>query len=202
MVRYWTRREWETAYADGKGVSALSGGLILGNEFLEDANGSPLDGDEREAIRKTSNDLWQQMIIDSRAPLCWSKCGFNIRQWFIAHMEAQHPILQLCVSGWKSDYIGYRSYTYFIRNPARRAQAGFAPAGTRSVEDVEEVNEDADSNLVGISNPQSAKRPRIGMTSKPIAKGASAPKGGRRRAIPPSKLANAVKWQLPLLTCY
>lgn len=124
-VRYWTRKSYTasegedvtdantTAGQRGRGRAAL--GINVGELYIENADGSIIDGYVAAAIREKARSLWIQMVIDGTSPQSWTKVGEVAGTKFRTEMGQAFPQLRLCQNDWKVQRLAVQHYHTFDR---------------------------------------------------------------------------------------
>jgi hypothetical protein len=89
-------------------------------QFVEDADGVPVDGDRAGAMRQHAWAIWDHFAMKGIPVKTWTKTDLLNQQYYYSDMCRQFPELCLCDLNWKADKIavdGYSSW-YSNRHPA------------------------------------------------------------------------------------
>ncbi|KAH9011116.1 hypothetical protein EDB84DRAFT_1569964 [Lactarius hengduanensis] len=84
--------------------------------FLEDEDGTMLDGYEVARIRAESKVIWESMCKKyGRLGLPWGRVGSERHREFWRRIEAKYPVLLLCDSHYKANSIATQDYTHWYQ---------------------------------------------------------------------------------------
>jgi hypothetical protein len=79
--------------------------------FIEDVNGSVIDGHRASSICKATRQIWSKLSASGLAPKTWAKITMNTLIYFRNRMYEQFPELSYCDSHWKLDKLATDTYS-------------------------------------------------------------------------------------------
>lgn len=119
-VSFWERRDYNTWKSSQKGVSGItlgkrgnaqaSQGMNVNMQYVENANGIPVDGFRAASIRSTAYSIFFELKERGCAPTVFSKIVQHAKVHYIVEMERNHPELRLCANHWKSLFVATQNY--------------------------------------------------------------------------------------------
>ena len=127
LVKYWYRREWNItesnlvgAGAHGKARAAQGENVTL--RFIEDENGSIIDGFRASAMRRFARELWAGLNRVGKAPKSWGKVDAAVAAQYRNEMERKFSELRLCDNNWKADFIATLNYPSWYNNNVEKEE--------------------------------------------------------------------------------
>ncbi|KII83654.1 hypothetical protein PLICRDRAFT_180256 [Plicaturopsis crispa FD-325 SS-3] len=94
-----------------RGHARMAGGINVKMLYVEDKNGTPVDGYVAQHIREYARSIWNNLAKVGRAPRVWKRDGNaeTLREYW-REMGLRFPLLRLCESDWKADQIAIDYY--------------------------------------------------------------------------------------------
>jgi hypothetical protein len=161
-VRFWTRREWmdrsgqESDSIDNsgqRGKARASQGINVAMRYVEDRNGTVVNGHRATEMRRHARLIWVHMANNGGVPPSWGKADVKLSQTYCHEMRQRFPDLALCDLDWKADQIATDNYPSWFKNWSESSQKAL----------VKHEQEDPSATL----NP---KRLNIPTPDEPVAK--------------------------------
>ena len=162
-VRFWTRRDWldrsgqesDMVHDNSgrRGKARASQGINVAMRYVEDENGTVIDGHRATEIRRYARLIWVNIANSGGLPTSWGKADVKLSQTYYCEMRQRFPELALCDLDWKADQIATDNYPSWFKNWSESSQK--AP--------VKHEQEDA-------SAPMNPKRLNIPTPDEPAAK--------------------------------
>jgi hypothetical protein len=122
-IKYWTKKEWLDAQSAKKksskpadqpgtrGRKRISQGENVSAHYLEDEDGTPVNGMDVSKIREYARSIWIEFETRGVAPKKWSQMPRNVKDEYVSDMEKQWPILRYCDDHWKANQVASSTYS-------------------------------------------------------------------------------------------
>ena len=118
LVKFWYRHKWNTAEnsqvahigASAHGKTWATQGKNVTLRFVEDENGSVIDGFRASAMCRFACELWAGLNGIGKAPKTWGKVNATVATQYQNEMERKFFKLRLCDNHWKADLIAILNY--------------------------------------------------------------------------------------------
>ncbi|KAF8237525.1 hypothetical protein L208DRAFT_1247089 [Tricholoma matsutake] len=94
--------------AQGKTCAAQGENVTL--RFIEDENGTVIDGFRAMVMHRFARELWAGLNSIGKAPKTWGKVDAAVAAQYWNEMEWKFPELRLCDNHWRSDFIATLNY--------------------------------------------------------------------------------------------
>lgn len=128
LVKFWYRHEWNTAEnnhvahigAHGKARAAQGENVTL--RFIENENGSIIDGFRATALRRFARELWAGLNSVGKAPKTWGKVDAAVATQYRNEMERRFSELRLCDNSWKVDLLATLNYPSWYNNNVEKEE--------------------------------------------------------------------------------
>jgi hypothetical protein len=106
--------------APQRGGARKSQNINVTMQYMEDADGVPVDGDRAGAMRRHARAIWDHFATKGIPVKMWTKTDSLNQQYYYTDMCQQFPELRLCNLNWKADKIAMDTYSswYSNRHPA------------------------------------------------------------------------------------
>lgn len=88
-----------------KGSSRASQGENVKLTYVENSNGTIIDGFKATAIWTAGHALFCKFKCEGTNPLKWSQAGSDVKNTWNEEMCRRFPPLQLCVANWKAQQV-------------------------------------------------------------------------------------------------
>jgi len=111
-VQFWTLVSWRQLLADKKGVTNSEN---VGNHYLENDDGQPLDKSQIEKIHAEAYSLWHFVRDAHHLPLTWGVAAADVSDFYRVEMVRRCPELLLCEDDWKANYLATQLFSTFNR---------------------------------------------------------------------------------------
>jgi len=132
-VQFWTRRDWldrpgqesDTMALDNsgqRGKARASQGINVTMRYIEDENGTVIDGHRATEVRRYARLIWVHMANNGGLPLSWGKADVKLSQNYCREMRQRFPELALCDLDWKADQIATDNYPSWYKNWSETSQ--------------------------------------------------------------------------------
>lgn len=132
-VRFWTRRDWldrsgqesDTMLLDNsgrRGKARASQGINVAMRYVEDENGTVVDGHRATEMRRYARLIWVHMANSGELPVSWGKADVKLSQTYCREMRQRFPELALCDLDWKADQIATDNYPSWFKNWSESSQ--------------------------------------------------------------------------------
>ena len=110
-------RGGEDAPRVGTGSSALL-------SYMEDKDGNDIPETERDDLRETAQDFWEELLEIGRAPSSWGATSRDIKNQFIHILEDKYHWIWLCKNHWKAKMVAtnHHSQWYRVAYPCKVAE--------------------------------------------------------------------------------
>jgi hypothetical protein len=164
-INFWTKGEWLDFKNKGKDSSAMGSkagprggtrcaqGTNVAMQYLEGADGEPIDGRAAADIREFARKIWAGFYDQGMAPERWNYAKPNVRDEYIHEMELRWPVVRYCENHWKAHRIATDNYPQWYKNHCRKRPGGEAtksdePAAKKQrtiIEDDENVHLQSES---------------------------------------------------------
>lgn len=126
-VQFWTRRDWldrsgqesDTMVLDNsgrRGKTRASQGINVTMRYMEDENGTVVDGHRATEMRRYARLIWVNMANNGGPPPSWGKVDVKLSQTYCREMRQKFPELALCDLDWKADQIATDNYPSWFKN--------------------------------------------------------------------------------------
>jgi hypothetical protein len=132
LVRYWNRKIWKSIAGTRKdtfevqtknrscGGTRSSKGENVMMLYIEDANGTPIDGNTASGIRELARSIWRNLYERGIAPETWGQATMEVCEEFCREMESEYLVLRLCNYHWKANTIATAIYSQWHRTYYRK----------------------------------------------------------------------------------
>jgi hypothetical protein len=137
-INFWTKGEWLDFKNKGKDSSAMGSkagpqggtrcaqGTNMAMQYLEGADGEPIDGQAATDIHKFARKIWAGFYDQGMAPERWNNAKPNIRDEYTHEMELWWPVVHYCENHWKAHRIATNNYPQWYKNHCRKRPGGEA----------------------------------------------------------------------------
>lgn len=127
LVNYWEKKVWKIVAGNKKDTSDIqtkgssrggtraSKGENVMMLYIEDATGSPIDGNIASGMRDFARCIWRSLYERGIAPETWGQATKEVRDEYSREMESEYPVLQLCDNHWKSHALATAIYSQWYR---------------------------------------------------------------------------------------
>ena len=127
LVKYWDRKIWKTLAGSKKDTSEVEtkgsscGGTrsSMGENvmmlYIEDASGTPIDGNTASGIREFARSIWRSFYERGIAPETWGQATKEVREEYWREMENEYHVLRFCNNHWKANAIATSIYSQWYR---------------------------------------------------------------------------------------
>lgn len=127
LVKYWERKVWKSVACTRKDTSEVqtksgsrggtrsSKGENVMMLYIEDANGSPIDGNIASGMRDFARSIWRSLYDRGIAPETWGQATKEVRGEYCREMESEYPVLRLCNNHWKANAVATAIYSQWYR---------------------------------------------------------------------------------------
>ncbi|KJA13935.1 hypothetical protein HYPSUDRAFT_209121 [Hypholoma sublateritium FD-334 SS-4] len=102
------------ACARGKHRSAQ--GINVAMKYIENEEGTVIDGYRGAEIRRYARSLWVQMALDDKLPKAWGNADATSLSTYNDSMAQRFPELRLCASDWKANMVAIDNYPSWRHN--------------------------------------------------------------------------------------
>lgn len=103
-----------------RGNARLKEGENVACLYVEEEDGSVVDGHTAEAIRKHLQLIFKELGL-ARLPETWGKAGIVDRTYVLNELYKKYPCLALCYDDWKGDFLVGRGLSSFRSTEKRRS---------------------------------------------------------------------------------
>lgn len=79
--------------------------------FIEDENGTPVNGFRATEIRGAAYRIFHELVARNIAPLTWGTIRSPASKYYHREMNAAFPILGLCTGRWKAERLASKIYS-------------------------------------------------------------------------------------------
>ncbi|KAG2336347.1 hypothetical protein BDR05DRAFT_1005946 [Suillus weaverae] len=132
-IKFWTRSKWShhlqaiknvtkidhnssEACTSMRGSSRLAKGKNVACQFIEDADGEPVDGHRAKTMRNVfSSYLHQLNQGDVKLPPTWSQVALDIKEGFYHAIHSNHVEFRYCADNWKAEYLATHNYSQWYK---------------------------------------------------------------------------------------
>lgn len=131
-IRYWFRNEWDTESERGitlpsseqpqRGRSRASKGENVRFKYLQQVDGTIINGHEAGIIRKYARGVWDHMSQNGPMPSTWGTADAATASHFHRDMITKFPLLAFCHANWKADQIATETYPYWSSKRAKKVK--------------------------------------------------------------------------------
>ena len=127
LVKFWEKKVWKSVAGSRKDTSEVqikvysrggtrsSKGENVMMLYIEDTNGSPIDGNVAGGMRDFARSIWRSLYERGIAPETWGKATKEVRDEFCREMETEFFILRLCDNHWKANALATTIYSQWYR---------------------------------------------------------------------------------------
>ena len=135
-ITYWTRQEWNDAPENKKKTSPIVAGARGGERslkgenvmmlFLQNKDGTPVNGIEAAYIRDFTRAIWRGLYLRGMAPETWGDASLDVKNDYIFEMEKKWEVLRYCENNWKANTIATLIYSqwYHVFDSKMRKRFG------------------------------------------------------------------------------
>ena len=132
LVTFWEKKHWKNLASTKKDSSEVEtkGGARGGTRssrgenvmmlYVEDASGTPIDGNIASDMRDFARSIWRSLYERGIAPETWGQATKEVREEFCRDMETEYPVLRLCDNHWKANALATTIYSQWYRIYDRR----------------------------------------------------------------------------------
>jgi hypothetical protein len=127
LIKYWYKVSLKTEKKGTSDVgSGARGGTRLANGenvmhfYIENVDGTPVDGSVVTAMREDARSIWESFSRRDIAPRKWGKATMEVRDEYVRVMETKWPMLRYCENHWKVHAIATINYPAWYRGCVRR----------------------------------------------------------------------------------
>lgn len=122
-IKYWNKADWkktENARKDssdlevkggGRGGARSSKGENVMMLYIENADGTPVDGTLAGSIREFARSIWREFHSQGIAPGRWGDAPREVRDKYCHEMETAFAPLRFCDNHWKAHAIATSIYS-------------------------------------------------------------------------------------------
>ncbi|KAG1771400.1 hypothetical protein EV702DRAFT_1202007 [Suillus placidus] len=132
-IKFWTCSKWShhlqaiknvtkidrnssEACTSMRGSSRLAKGENVACQFIEDADGEPVDGHRAKTMRNVfSSYLHQLNQGDVKLPPTWSQVALDIKEGFYHAIRSNHVEFRYCADNWKAEYLATHNYSQWYK---------------------------------------------------------------------------------------
>lgn len=177
-VVYWNRRTWIQETNEKKVVSdcGISGsnqrgavraaaGINVRMRYVENEDGTVVDGFRASTIRKTAYKLFALFHSHGIAPTSWSKANFDVDRHFNREMALQIPEMRYCADNWKATYLAVQNYPSWYDSHVKSTKSM-----SIKVEAINTTPSDSDSAVTGEKRPHHGDSMQMGIRYEKKAK--------------------------------
>ena len=120
QIQFWFRQEWrvvENMKKDSSEVAGPHGGTRLAQgenvnmQFLEDADGTLVNGTLAHDIRSFAKSIWRGFYDRGMAPKTWGSMSRAVEDEYIREMETRWPLLRYCDNHLKVNHLATQTYS-------------------------------------------------------------------------------------------
>jgi hypothetical protein len=124
-VRYWSTKDWKEDSSDAmivnelpatKGKSRVTKGINVTGRFVEEADGTIVNGHQISDMRYLATQVFNQLLKHNAAPPKFKSIQCDAFQFFLYEMYTNFPMLRLCEGHWKAIRLGSSTYSGWYRN--------------------------------------------------------------------------------------
>ena len=176
-VRFWTRRDWidrssqenDAMVLDSgsrRGKTRASQGINVTMLYVEDENGTAIDGHRAAEIRQYARLIWVHMSNNGELPTSWGKASIKLSQSYCREMRQRFPELALCELDWKADQIATDNYPSWYKNWSDSSQKALVKQEAVTLSDIGAAPSDPNDlnqkrHSVQLSEEPAAKKPKV-----------------------------------------
>jgi hypothetical protein len=173
LIKFWHKRDWTVHQKAKKEVNDLNRvppkrgnvraakGENVMMLYVEDSNGTPINGNRAAEICKLSRALFAQFSESGVAPKTWSKASITTIDFYKQEMRNRFPELRLCESNWKIDQIATDTYpswhTYYTKQLAAKQEPEEMDLETPTLKRPVEVPPQPSDRVLKKSRPEPTK---------------------------------------------
>lgn len=99
-----------------RGKHRASQGINVTMKYIENEDGTAIDGFRAAEIRRYARSLWVQMALDNKLPATWSDADAASLTYYSASMAQRFSELCLCASDWKANLVATDNYPSWRHN--------------------------------------------------------------------------------------
>jgi hypothetical protein len=144
LVKYWDKNTWKSVAGSRKDTSEVqtkngsrggtrsSKGENIMMLYIEDANGTPIDGNTASGMRELARSIWRSMYERGIAPETWGQATKEVRMEYSQEMESEYHVLRLCNNHWKANALATAIYSQWYRTYDKKMKP--SPDSDRSSE--------------------------------------------------------------------
>ncbi|KAF8219207.1 hypothetical protein L208DRAFT_1072003, partial [Tricholoma matsutake] len=108
--------------ASAQGKTCVAQGENVTLRFIEDENGTIIDGFRAMVMHRFARKLWVGLNSIGKAPKTWGKVDAVVAAQYQNEMEWKFPELHLCDNHWKSDFIATLNYPSWYNNNVEKQE--------------------------------------------------------------------------------
>ena len=145
-IKYWSKLDWKKtenirrdssdleAKGGGRGGARSSKGKNVMMLYIENADGSPIDGALASSIREFARLIWREFHSQGIAPEKWGDAPRDVRDRYCYEMETAFVVLRYCEDHWKAHAVATAIYSqwYHVFNKKKNPAIKEEPARKKS----------------------------------------------------------------------
>ena len=121
--------------ACARGKRRASQGINVAMKYIENEDGTVIDGFRAADIRRYARSLWVQMALDNKLPATWSDADAASLTYYSTSMAQRFSELRLCASDWKANLMATDNYPSWRHNwMKKKNKEGKRPANSHADE--------------------------------------------------------------------
>ena len=119
-IKYWRRQDWNSRTTTTtevnnqvgiRGKSRIAAGINVKFSFVENEDGTPVDGFRISGITNQMREIWRECHSQGIVPVTWGKGTSSFKTFFRLQMYGYAPELRLCEDNWKLEQIATVNYS-------------------------------------------------------------------------------------------
>jgi hypothetical protein len=134
-VKYWNKSDWKKtensrkdssdleAKCGGRGGARSSKGENVMMLYIENADGSPVDGTLAGSIREFARSIWREFHAQGIAPGRWGDAPREVRDKYCHEMESAFIVLRYCANHWKAHAMATSIYSQWYHKFDKKQSA-------------------------------------------------------------------------------
>lgn len=104
------------------GKTLMSKGINKNARYIEDVDGTPVDGWKLRDIHSHARAIWANFQAVGRAPVTWGRADAKVAQAYRHEMRVKFPVFALCENDWKADQLATEHYPSWYSNHVKGAE--------------------------------------------------------------------------------
>ena len=132
LVKFWEKKSWKNfsstrkdaseveTKAGARGGTRSSRGENVMMLYVEDASGTPIDGNIASGMRDLARSIWRSLYERGIAPETWGQATKEVREEYFQDMESNYPVLRLCDNHWKANSLATTIYSQWYKTYDKR----------------------------------------------------------------------------------